>query len=304
MQLKSPKKISLLLPTRNRLFLVKRLFESIVKHTADKDNLEIVLCLDDDDFQGHSIEDNRLNLIKIVGPKATMGELNTRSLEASSGDIIMLINDDLVVCTPGWDEIIRKLAENIYDEVYLAYPDDMEKANLSTFPIMSRKTCEILSQPYPKQYDALFIDDHVFDIFKRLKHLGKNRIYYLNNIKFDHRHFIEGNVRQDTSYIHKNRYKDYITFISLIYLRQLSAIRLKAFIDYEKLIDLPDRIEILDPPAGMIEAVTRYSWLFLKDYGLPMRSRLRWFIRFTKYYAAMKVGVGFLKAKTYSLYGS
>ena len=58
------KKISLLLPTRGRPFLLRRLFQSIVNHTADLKNLEIILCLDDDDTEGSSIADQRLNIVK------------------------------------------------------------------------------------------------------------------------------------------------------------------------------------------------------------------------------------------------
>ena len=296
-------KISLLLPTRGRPALVKRLFNSIVDNTRNLEDIEIILCLDDDDLDSHSIEDNRLKIKKIIISSASMGALNTRCLNESTGDIIMLMNDDLVVCTPGWDDIINKNIAEIQDGIYLAYPDDMEKANLSTFPILSRKTCEILYHPYPEEYGSLFIDDHLFDIFTRLEHLGENRIRYLKNVKFDHRHFVNGKVRPEATYIHKNRYKDYITFISLIKLRQASADRLFAAINNKPLPSLPSQRSILDPPSGLVDAIKNYSFLFLQDNGLPLTRRIRWFIRFTKYYAAMIRGFGLLKAKTYTLYG-
>jgi hypothetical protein len=297
-------KISLLLPSRGRPSLVRRLFESIVANSEEIENIEIILCLDDDDTQSHLIDDERLNIVKTIGPPATMGSLNSRCFDASTGDIIMLMNDDLVVCTPGWDNIIRGVTRRIPDQIFMAYPDDMEKANLSTFPIMSRKTCEILVNPYPKEYDSLFIDDHIFDIFTRLKYLGKDRIHYLENIKFDHRHFVNGKVRPDANYIHKNRYKDYLTFISLRHVRQASARRLHAAIEGRTLPIQPWQIQTLEPPPDIIKAVLNYSWLFLTDHGLPLGRRIRWFIRFTKYYAAMKGGMNFLRAKTYTLYGN
>ncbi len=298
------KKISLLLPTRGRPFLLRRLFQSIVNHTADLKNLEIILCLDDDDTEGSSIEDQRLNIVKTIGPPATMGEYNTRCLKCSSGDIVMLMNDDLVVCTSGWDQMIVNFSKSIPDEVYMAYPDDMEKANLSTFPIMSRKTCEILSRPYPKEYEDTFIDDHIFDIFTRLKHLGKNRMFYLKKVKLDHRHFVKGKVRPDASYSHKNRYKDYLTFMSLRHSRQASAHRLLAAIEGELLPDLPDYVAMEKPPANLAHLFSKCFTVFLADHGLPLSRRLRWFIRFTKYHASMKSGLHFLKRKTYTLYGS
>jgi hypothetical protein len=186
----------------------------------------------------------------------------------------------------------------------MAYPDDMEPANLSTFPIMPRKTCEVLLRPYPIEYEDTFIDDHLFDIFTRLKRLGHSRLFFLDEIKLDHRHFINGKVRPDASYSHKNRYKDGLAFLSLRHMRQVSARRLYAAIKGWPLPELSDDVVMVDPPENLGQAFIKYFSICLKDFGLPFGRRIRWFIRFTKYYAAMKSGLRFLMTKTYTLYGS
>ena len=297
-------KISLLLPTRGRPLLLKRLFQSIIEHTAERDDLEIILYLDEDDYKSHGIEYPGLHIIKNIGPHSTMGAYNTKCFERSSGDIIMLMNDDLVFLTPGWDNIIKAFALTIPDDIFLAYPDDMEGAKNSTFPILSRKACEILSRPYPIEYESLYIDTHIFDIFTRLAHLGKKRMFFLNNVVFDHRHFINGRIRPDADYSHKNRFQDAMTFISLRHLRQASANRLLAAIKNESLPELPEHQTSEVPPNNLAHAFMNYFSFFLKDYGLPLYWRLLWFVRFTKYYAAMKSGLTFLKRKSYTLYGS
>ena len=298
-------KISLLLPTRGRPNLVKRLFQSIVDHTTDLGNVEIIMYIDEDDYKSHAIKDSRLNLIKIIGHRSTMGDYNTKCLNRSSGDIIILMNDDLTVSSTGWDKIISNFALTIPDGIFLAYPNDKESGHhMCTFPIMSRKTCEILSKPYPKEYDALYIDVHIFDVFTRLKHIGYDRMFYLENVIFDHRHFINGRVRPDAGYSHKNRFKDAMTFISLRHLRQVSAQRLLAAIENKPLPALPDHLTLEHPPDNLVRAIMKYFAIFLTDYGLPVSWRLLWFIRFTKYYAAMKSGMNFLKRKSYTLYGS
>lgn len=297
-------KISLLLPTRGRPLLLKRLFQSIIEHTAERGDLEIILYLDEDDYESHGIENPGLHIIKNIGPRSTMGAYNTKCFERSSGDIIMLMNDDLVFLTPGWDNIIKDFALTIPDDIFLAYPDDMEGAKNSTFPILSRKACEILSRPYPIEYESLYIDTHIFDIFTRLAHLGKKRMFFLDNVVFDHRHFINGKVRPDASYSHKNRFQDAVTFISLRHIRQVSAQRLVSVIEDRPLPDLPEHFKLEEPPQSLAFAFYKYFFIFLKDYGLPLDWRLLWFIRFTKYYAAMKSGLTFLKRKSYTLYGS
>ena len=296
-------KISLLLPTRGRPSLVKRLLQSIVDHTDDLDNIEIIIYLDEDDTESHDIEDRRVNIVKIIGPRLTMGNYNTICLDRSSGEIIILMNDDLIICTPAWDRIISSFSQSIPDGIFMAYPDDMEGASMSTFPIMTRKTCEILSRPYPEEYEDLYIDTHIFDIFIRLKRLGKNCMFCLNKVVFDHRHFINDKIRPDARYSHKNRFKDAMTFISLRRSRQVSAQRLFAAIENKPLPELPNHLISEEPPYNLAHAFMKYFSIFLKDYGLPLSWRLLWFVRFTKYYAAMKSGLSFLKRKSYTLYG-
>ena len=133
-------KISLLLPTRGRPHLLKRLFQSIIDNTQNLENIEIIMYLDDDDPQGHKIDEPRLNIVKLIGSRSTMGDYNTRCLNRSSGDIIILLNDDLTVDTPGWDRIISDFVLTIPDKIFMAYPNDTEnRENMCTFPIMTRK---------------------------------------------------------------------------------------------------------------------------------------------------------------------
>jgi len=298
------RKISLLLPTRERPKLLNRLFQSLADHTLNLDQVEIILCLDDDDPTSQGIDDPRLNIVKLIGSRSTMGQYNTRCLDRSSGDIIILLNDDLIVRTPGWDQIISDFVLSIPDGVFMAYPNDTEtRGRMCTFPIMTRKTCEILSNPYPKEYGALYIDQHILDIFIRLKHLGKNRMFYLENVIFEHNHFIDSEVRLNVGYSHKNRFSDAMAFISLRRLRQVSAQRLLFAIDGRPLPAHPSQLALEKPPSNLLQAALIYFSVFLQDHGLPLKRRLSLFIGFLKYYAAMKSGMSFLKRKSYEIYG-
>jgi len=298
------KKISFLLPTRGRPDLLRRLFQSIVDTTHDLDKVEIVMCLDEDDPQSQRIDDPRLDIVKLIGARSTMGDYNTKCLNRSRGDIIILLNDDLILETPGWDSIISDFALTIPDSIFMAYPNDTEtRQHMCTFPIMSRKTCEILSNPYPKEYVALYIDQHIFDIFIRLKHLGKNRMFYLDHVIFKHRHFINGAVRSDASYSHKKRLPDAMAFISLRHFRQVCAQRLFSSIEGHTLPELTNHVVLEKAPINLLHAIFRYFSVFFQDYGLPLRRRFMLFAVFLKFYAAMESGLNFLKRKSYELYG-
>lgn len=299
-------KISLLLPTRGRPNLLKRLFQSIIDNSYALNNIEIILYLDKDDQQSHEIDAPRLNIIKLIGDQSTMGGYNTKCLNHSSGNIIILMNDDLTIETPGWDTIIADFAFTFPDGIFMAYPNDTEThGSMCTFPIMSRKTCKILARPYPGEYQALYIDQHLFDIFIRLRQLGENRMYFLSDIIFRHNHFVSGGVRPDASYSHKKRFPDAMAFISLRHLRQLSAQRLLCSIKGYPQMDLPKHPAFMEkPPATLGRAVFRYFCVFFRDYGLPLSRRFILFTSFLKYYAAMESGFIFLKRKSYELYGN
>jgi glycosyltransferase involved in cell wall biosynthesis len=66
-------RISLLLPTRGRPHLLRRLFDSLAARTDNLDDLEVILYLDDDDETAQAISDDRFSLIKIIGPRLSMG---------------------------------------------------------------------------------------------------------------------------------------------------------------------------------------------------------------------------------------
>ena len=66
-------RISLLLPTRGRPHLVRRLFDSVATCTDRLEDLEIILYVDDDDKTGQEINDDRFSLLKIYRPTFEYG---------------------------------------------------------------------------------------------------------------------------------------------------------------------------------------------------------------------------------------
>jgi hypothetical protein len=128
-------------------------------------------------------------------------------------------------------------------------------------------------------------------------------MFYLENVIFEHKHFIDGAVRPDVSYAHKKRFSDSMAFISLRRLRQVSAQRLLFAIDGLPLPAQPSQSALEKPPSNLFQAFLIYFSVFLKDHGLPLKRRLILFIGFFKYYAAMKSGISFLKRKSYEIYG-
>ena len=276
--------ISLLMPTRARPALVERFINSVLTNTTHIDQIEIILYVDDDDTGSHHLGSEEVSVVRIIGPRMSMGCYNSACLAKSSGDIIILVNDDMVIGTPGWDTKIAELDAGIPDKIYLAYGNDLFKqGNLCTFPILSRRLCELLVEPYPKEYRGAFIDYHLFDIFKRLQHAGFDRIYYLNDVVFEHLHYRTGKAPFDETYGKRGRFADDPTFLALINSRKKSADRLLRVLrgDEPEALYIHERGAIEKVPETLLMAVTTFTRDLLFDRGLPLRWRTYlwvWFI--------------------------
>jgi len=283
------KLISLLLPTRGRPRLAERFFQSVLEQTAKPDAVETILYVDDDDLESHNLDCAGLDIHRIIGPRLTMGQYNSHCLAESRGDIIVLANDDMLIRTFGWDDRLRELDASIPDQIYLAYGNDLFKGSkLCTFPILSRRACEVLGDPYPASYRGAFIDYHLFDIFHRLRHLGHDRIRYLEHMVFEHLHFRAGKAEKDATYAQRNRIGDDPIFAGLKEQRIIAADRLKNAIDgvvQEPTVRRNDEVAFKMSLPG----ITR---TFLLDRSLPLGWRFFLWYWFLGRYAASR---GWLK---------
>ena len=275
--------------------MVQRFFQSLIAQTANPKDVEVVLYVDEDDLQSHHLNCNGMSLVRIIGPRLSMGGYNKTCLNRASGEIVILMNDDVVIRTSGWDRVIRDLAADIGDGIFLAYANDLHfGGSLCTFPILSRKACEVMVIPYPEEYQYWFIDRHMLDIFRRLRHMGQNRIFYLDQVVFEHLHFDIGKGALDRTYQAKSRYRDDWTFVLLRDLRQATAERLHAAIMGRRLPALPRQPSLPVRPESSLRVLLRYASVFLLDFALPIGERVRLFAWMTARYLRYK---GYLPPK-------
>jgi len=274
-----------LLPTRGRPQWAQRMFDSLAAHTTRPEDLEVVLYLDDDDRMSHDLGHEDFSVVKIIGPRASMGTYNTACLNRASGDIVILMNDDVVVGTPGWDSAVIELAAAVPDGIYLAYANDLHMGKrMCAFPVLTRKACEVMTRPYPEEYQAGFIDWHLFDVFKRLKRMGDDRIFYLEQVVFEHRHYMAGKAEMDATYRINEYYADDWTFVALRHLRQMTAERLQAFIAGRPLPELPRTHGVGNRSSSAWRALLCYASVFLLDSALPVSERMRLWVWLTGRY--------------------
>ncbi len=226
------KTISLLLPTRGRPELAKRFMTSVLEHSAHPELIEVIVCVDDDDVTSHGICVEGLQSSEIIVSRQNMGAYNALCLDHSSGDVIIAVNDDMVIRTRDWDQRVREIDARFPDGVYLAYGNDLFKGkDLCTFPIMSKRACQIMTEPFPRAYRGAFIDVHLMDIFQRLRKANHHRIVYCETLVFEHLHYrvIPGVL--DKTYTERPRFADDLTFINLAGQRQSESALLIAAIE-------------------------------------------------------------------------
>ena len=184
---------SLIVPTRGRPAQLLRFLDSIAATAFHAERIELILVIDGDDRASLGVTHPRLNLRPAVGPPGrTMGELNRAGYAASRGDWVMLLNDDVIVHTRGWDAIATDCLRRFPDPFVLLHVNDtLIREHLCVFPLVSRAFCELVGGICPADYQRYRIDDHVEDIFNLLAVLGERRAVYLPDVIFEHTNAVE-----------------------------------------------------------------------------------------------------------------
>ena len=195
-------KIGILTPTRGRPGEALNMLQSAIVRAVDKDNIRLWFWIDEDD---ETINDYATNfedgpysewIGKIIGPRTPLGKCWNKMAKADKSiDIYMMGNDDWIMATHGWDEIIRKEAKKYPDGIYVFYPHDMNDGKC-TFPIVSSKWLETLGYLYPEIFEFLAHDTYAAQVGEKIGRLIKLPF------TVDHKHFAFGKAKYDKTYSH------------------------------------------------------------------------------------------------------
>ncbi|CAB5093720.1 hypothetical protein D3OALGA1CA_1066 [Olavius algarvensis associated proteobacterium Delta 3] len=225
---------SFVLPTRGRPDRLCRLLDSFKEMTRCIEQIEVVLVVDEDDSKMRGFHYDGVPIKTVtVTPGLHMGALNMAAYEASTGRYIMILNDDVVIRTPGWDEKILSVFQSYADDIVLVHVNDLIfKEKLCTFPFVSRTYCDITGELCPKGYYRHRIDDHIYNIFNLLGVMGKKRIVYLPDVVFEHEHYVVS-VTGKRIYRLDNQIveDDAVLFDELLAQRKQTAAKLMEYID-------------------------------------------------------------------------
>ena len=178
---------SLIVPTRGRPASLARFLRSLAETARDPHQLEVILVVDSDDAPPAVPPVPFEVRIETGPPGRTMGELNNAGFAASRGDFIMLLNDDVIVRTRGWDRTVLRQFRRFPDRLALVHVNDtLIRDHLCTFPILSREYLGLIGSFCPAEYERYRIDDHLQDPFDMLAAVGIRRTVWLPDVVFEH----------------------------------------------------------------------------------------------------------------------
>jgi glycosyltransferase involved in cell wall biosynthesis len=183
--------ISLLLPSRKRPEILRRMIQS-VRNTADSD-VEIVVRFDDDDESSMKAA-QKDGAIVFSGPRLReMTIYWNECYYVSKGKIICQANDDLTMASKGWDTMLEKAFAEVPDKIMLCHGSDVfgHGSNFGPHAFVHRKWVETLHYFIPPYFSSDFGDAWINELANMI---GRRRFLPFN---IEHRHFSQGMAEID-----------------------------------------------------------------------------------------------------------
>lgn len=157
--------ISILLPTRGRVQKLDRALNSIRENAHDRSKIEVVFRCDIDDEETQQYLKDRGEFF-LVGPRekgyASLPKFMNQCAAASTGDIIMMLNDDILVETRDWDIRLLEFANKFPDGIFNIGISTGLNDKLFPFSIISRKVHRVLG--FVNDERLVFSDIFLLDV--------------------------------------------------------------------------------------------------------------------------------------------
>lgn len=188
---------SIILASRERVYLLDSLLSSIMATVGDKDNCEVICVLDNDDRVSRRFID-RFNEIcpfahfvfRERAKNLNDDYLNWAWKNYANGDNIIVMNDDVVFKTPNWDQIIMaKLSQYLADKpdgvaygwIQDGLPSRAGNLNYCCFPLVTRKAAEAVGFVMPREFAGWGADIGLYRIYDAV-----NRVCDLSDVSLEH----------------------------------------------------------------------------------------------------------------------
>ena len=186
--------ISLIIPTRGRLELLHKCIESFISTASRTIAFEFIIIIDHDDLEMHEAmfmltANNPKIRVRYISTNRSFSmqrDYNNLGANASSGELLFILNDDVEMTTKYWDRIIydRYLQVKTYDDIHmLSVLDDTHKGDERgcCFPIVTKTYSNLFNGVFPSDILMWSADIVLNKIFKSI-----NRIEYIDDVLLKH----------------------------------------------------------------------------------------------------------------------
>lgn len=208
-------KIYILVPTRDRPEVLKRLVDSWEEHTEGLTELIIIIDSDQRDLYYNLILGAKagVNIVVLNDRYKLVPKLNTIANAAMRGDFginplaLGFVGDDCIFQSDGWEAQVLQQLEKDKGMVYCN--DLLQGERLPNNIFMHKNIVKTLG------FFAPFVLQHYFiDNYWRELGVVTNKIYYFSNLYIEHMHWSNQKTKKDSLYeeCEKMQIKDRIAF--------------------------------------------------------------------------------------------
>jgi len=197
-------KISLLVPSRERLNLKLTLISSIITSVKDINNVDLVFGIDEDDPTRETVLKiaNAIPFVRVVnvnnkGKFIGINRIWNILAANTNEDIFGYIGDDMIFMTPNWDEkIINEFTgKNLpKDKIKLVhcYDGHRNRDEICVNAFVHRKYYEVLGYFTKEDFLINWSDQWMYQTFNAF-----NRVKWIKDIHIQHNHWIYGGRQRD-----------------------------------------------------------------------------------------------------------
>lgn len=177
-------KIVIKFPTRSRPEKFKKVFQKYIDFLSGKHDVRFVITMDEDDDTMNTPEMKEWLDSLDIDMKYNYGESKTKieacnaDLEGESGDILVLISDDMTPCFEGYDDIISMGFDEVFPDYIgaIKFNDGLrpEEDLLMTLPVIGFPLYEAVGHLYHPDYTSLYCDTEMTSLFASMNLLAKS----------------------------------------------------------------------------------------------------------------------------------
>lgn len=196
-------KFSLMTPTRGRIKLLSNFLASVEEKTKFKNNVEVLIVYDDDDEQTKAWEetirggyDMPVKIFSVPRSENFNRDYYNFLAAKSTGNYLMICNDDCEFVTEGWDVIAaKKIEEKMWRDriAYIRFGDGetdenrerwQRGKNYACFPLITREAYKHFGEVLNEQFVNWGADIFLWEVFN-----SANRIIDVPEVEVIHRSF-------------------------------------------------------------------------------------------------------------------